>query len=71
MGWWRTGSGGVIGDAPADVLEEGERGFGGPDEIPDETLNRIRREYQEAFSRDPSRQELAELIEFCFGTKGG
>lgn len=71
MGWWRTGSGGVIGDAPANILEEADREFGGPDEVPDELLSRIRCEYQESFSRDPTRQELVELIEFCFGTKGG
>ena len=71
MGWWRTGSGGVIGDAPANILEEAEGGFSSPDDVPDKMLNRIRREYQEAFSRDPTRQELVELIEFCFGLKGG
>jgi len=71
MGWWRTGSGGVIGDAPANILDEAEGGFGRPDEVPGGMLSRIRREYQEAFSRDPTRQELVELIEFCFGTKGG
>lgn len=71
MGWWRTGSGGVIGDAPANILDEAEGGCSGPDDVPGEILNRIRREYQEAFSRDPTRQELAQLIEFCFGTKGG
>jgi len=71
MGWWRTASGGVIGDAPANILEEAECEIAGPEKIPEKLLSRIRREYQEALARNPTRRELAELVEFCFGRNGG
>ena len=71
MGWWRTESGGVIGDAPADMLEDAEVALNGPDDIPEKVLVHIRLAYQEFFDRDPTRQELADLVEFVNGPKGG
>ncbi len=67
MGWWRTESGGVIGDAPADMLEDLDIVLNGPDDIPEMVLKHIRLAYQEAFERDPTHQELADLIQFCHG----
>ncbi len=71
MGWWRTDSGGVIGDAPADMLEDVEVALNGPDDIPEKVLTHIRFAYREAFERDPTQQELADLVDFCRGPKGG
>lgn len=71
MGWWRTQSGGVIGDAPADILEDVGMAIQSPDDIPDAVFVQIRLVYQEAWGRDPTQQELVDLIAFCNGPKGG
>lgn len=66
MGWWRTGSGGVIGDAPADIIEEfDERYWPEPSTIPLDVRARIVACYEEDFDREPTDRELRELLEFC------
>lgn len=66
MGWWRTGSGGVIGDGPADIVEEfDERCWPEPSRIPPDVRARIAACYREDFGREPTEQELRDLLEFC------
>ena len=66
VGWWRTSSGAVIGDSPADIIEEfHERCWPEPSNIPTDVRARIVECYQEDFDRDPTEQELRELLEFC------
>ncbi len=71
MGWWRTRSGSVIGDAPADILEEALESLQTPEEIPPAVMEQIRLAYQEGLSRDPTTEELTDLVGFCFGSRGG
>lgn len=66
MGWWRTGSGGVIGDGPANVIEEfDERCWLETSNIPRDVRARINACYREDFDREPTEQELRDLLEFC------
>ncbi|QOJ03659.1 MAG: hypothetical protein HRU71_09240 [Planctomycetia bacterium] len=66
MGWWRTGSGGVIGDSPADIIDEfDERCWPETSNIPPDVRARIVACYQEDCGREPTEQELRELLEFC------
>ena len=65
MGWWRTPTGGVIGDAPANLLDEAGRSWSKPSEIPAELRQRIVDCYREDFGRGPTEQELQDLLEFC------
>ena len=66
MGWWRTASGGVIGDGPANIIDEFEdRSWPEPARIPPKVLARIAACYREDFDREPTEQELRELLEFC------
>lgn len=66
MGWWRTSSGAVIGDSPADIIEEfDERCWPETSNIPPDVRTRIVSCYQEDFGREPTEQELRELLEFC------
>lgn len=66
MGWWRTRSGSVIGDSPADIIEEfDERCWPEPMSIPSDVRARITACYREDFDREPTTQELRELLEFC------
>lgn len=66
MGWWRTGSGNVIGDEPADIIGEyDDRYWLEPRNIPLEARARIIACYREDFHRDPTEQEFRELLEFC------
>lgn len=66
MGWWRTASGGVIGDGPADIIEEfDERCWPEPVNIPPDVRQRIVACYREDFDREPTERELGELLEFC------
>lgn len=66
MGWWRTGSGGVIGDGPANVIEEfDERCWLETSNIPRDVRARISACYREDFDREPTEQELRDLLEFC------
>jgi hypothetical protein len=66
MGWWRTGSGGIIGDGPANIIDEfDDRFWPEPSNIPPDVRARIIACYREDFHRDPTRQELRELLEVC------
>ena len=66
MGWWRTPSGGIIGDGPANILDEFEEGWWTePGQIPSNVRARIDACYREDFGRGPTEQELQELLEFC------
>ena len=66
MGWWRTGSGGIIGDGPANVIEEfDERYWLETTNIPSDVRARINACYREDFDREPTEQELRDLLEFC------
>ena len=67
MGWWRTRSGGVIGDAAADLLEGASESIQAVEDIPADLLEEIRLAYQEGLSRDPTLAELADLVTFCLG----
>ena len=51
IGWWETVSGSVIGDEPADILEE--------------ALERIRGSYVNGLGRQPGPEELKDLFGFC------
>lgn len=65
MGWWRTGSGGVIGDSPADVLDGLSQPCNSVQEIPVIAMQEIKNCYMEDWDRFPTEQELRELVEFC------
>ena len=65
MGWWRTATGSVIGDAPANLLDERGVLWANPKEIPAELRQRIADCYRQDFEREPTEQELQELLDFC------
>lgn len=68
MGWWRTSSGGVIGDAPANYIEElATRGqvFVEPCDFPANVRKELGVLYQEGLGREPTETELSELLSFC------
>ncbi len=65
MGWWRTASGGVIGDGPADIIDEVGDVWTGPKQIPPDVRARIAACYREDFGREPTEQELQDLLDFC------
>jgi len=66
MGWWRTGSGGVIGDGPANIVDEfDDRCWLETTNIPTDVRARINACYREDFDREPTEQELRDLLEFC------
>lgn len=66
VGWWRTGSGGVLGDGPADIVEEfDDRCWREPRDIPPDVRARIAACYQEDLHREPTERELRDLLEFC------
>jgi len=65
MGWWQTASGGVIGDRPADIIEQFDEGWTEPCQIPAAVRAEIAACYKEAFGRGPTEQELDELLIFC------
>ena len=67
MGWWRTPSGGVIGDPPANIIEQAGITCTVPDQIPAEIRVAIDRCYLEDFDRHPTEQELRDLLAFCRG----
>lgn len=52
MGWWRSQNG-VIGDSPADVM--------------DNAMAAIERAYLRGAGRPPTQGEIADLIQFCSG----
>ena len=68
MGWWKTASGAVIGDGPANVLDEyAGRGVVWPDAaaIPENVRQEIEAMYVEDFGRSPTNEELEVLLLFC------
>jgi hypothetical protein len=68
VGWWQTVAGRVIGDAPADYLEELARMgqlFVEPSEFPRHVRERLDALYVEALGREPTEAELLELLAFC------
>jgi hypothetical protein len=68
MGWWKTVSGAVIGDGPANVLDEfAERGAVWPDPaaIPVNVRREIEGMYREDLGRLPTEEELQALLSFC------
>lgn len=70
MGWWRTRSGGIIGDGPANIIDEVGECWADPAEIPAEVRARIVAYYREDFDREPTEQELRELLLFCGPASG-
>ena len=70
MGWWKTVNGDVIGDAPANYVDElVERGiaYTEPSELPVEVRKRIVSLYVEELGREPSESEIRTLLAFCLG----
>jgi len=65
MGWWRTTNGSVIGDPPANIIDETGITCAEPDKIPAEVRTQIDRCYREDFDRHPTEQELRDLLAFC------
>ncbi|MCG3131515.1 MAG: hypothetical protein FLDDKLPJ_02311 [Phycisphaerae bacterium] len=66
MGWWRTECGGVIGDGPANIIDEfDEVVWKDPTQIPFDVRARIMACYREDFDREPTEQELQDLLDFC------
>lgn len=65
MGWWQTASGGVIGDGPANIIDQFDEGWTEPCQIPRGVRAEIAACYKEAFGRGPTEQELDELLIFC------
>ena len=67
LGWWQTRSGGVIGDAPADIVDGLDWCPASPAEIPSNTLVEIKRCYVTDLGREPTEEELRDLLGFCRG----
>lgn len=70
MGWWRTSSGSVIGDSPADIIEEFDEQYSQAVSIPPDVRARITACYREDLSREPTELEFRELLEFCGRVRG-
>ncbi len=71
MGWWQTASGGVIGDGPANIVERFDEGWTEPSQIPAAARAEIAACYREDLGREPTEQELEELLIFCRSANGG
>lgn len=75
MGWWVIrGDNGVIGDGPADYLEElMELGLRWDDssKLPAEIRERLSGFWLQEFGRPASTVELQALLRFCRGEGGG
>lgn len=68
VGWWKTVNGAVIGDPPADYVEELARMgqvFVGPSEFPRHVRERLKAIYVEGLGREPTETEFLELLAFC------
>ena len=70
MGWWQTASGGVIGDGPANVIDELDEGWTERGQIPAAVRAEITACYREDLGREPTEQELEELLIFCRSANG-
>ena len=51
MGWWKISESMVNGDGPADIMTT--------------AVEKISKEYQDAFGRKPYRKELETVLSFC------
>jgi hypothetical protein len=65
MGWWETANGDVIGDGPADIIDEHNGRWTEPNQLPAAVRAEIDACYREAFGRGPTERELQELLIFC------
>ncbi|MBU0637276.1 MAG: hypothetical protein KKB50_00275 [Planctomycetes bacterium] len=68
MGWWKTVSGGVIGDPAADYVEQlacMEVVFAAPADIPALVRDRLVALYVEGIGRPPTDDDLQALLAFC------
>lgn len=68
MGWWETVGGSIFGDEPADILDDcKERGehYKTLEELPKRIRQRIVKCYLNDLGREPTEQELRDLIEWC------
>lgn len=70
MGWWRTDSGGIIGDGPADIIDQAGEAWTDPDQIPPQLRAEIAACYRSEWAREPTQQELRDLLQFCRPTPG-
>ncbi len=69
MGWWETRCGAVIGDPPANYLDQlAEMGlrWKSPHELPGEIRERLVAIYVEGLGRVPSELELESVLAFCW-----
>lgn len=68
VGWWETVGGRIIGDAPAEYIEElahiGQI-FVDPSEFPWHVRERLEAFYLGGLGRKPTNEELMELLGFC------
>ncbi len=68
MGWWKTRCGAVIGDPPANYLDQ-LSGMGlswsCPEKLPDEVRERLVAFYVEGLGREPTELELESILAFC------
>lgn len=68
VGWWKTVSGAVIGDGPANVLDEyTKRGAVWADAtvLPSDVRKQVEALYVEDLGRLPTEEELEALLSFC------
>jgi hypothetical protein len=65
MGWWQTDSGGIIGDGPADLIDEAGGRWADPAQIPPRVRAEIAACYRKDWDREPTQQELRDLLAFC------
>jgi len=68
MGWWRTVSDAVIGDPPANYIDElNSMGlvYTEPAELPANTRADLEALYVEGLGRAPTEEELRALLAFC------
>lgn len=68
MGWWKTVSGGVIGDPAADYVEQlaaMEVVFATPADVPALVRDRLDALYVEGIGRSATDDDLRALLAFC------
>lgn len=67
MGWWETRGGAIIGDPPANLLDELGMTWDRPSAIPHRILEQIEALYIEDLGRLPTEEELEALLSFHRG----